>query len=126
MIIPCIIALLVLSILFMICLVYTWRLNVKQCKLCDEIEARGKKVKSNKEDLQSLLDDNFHKTLLALPVLGVIAFTIIPIIYMIIVAFTNYDGAHDGYSNLFTWSETTMSSKNLSFLMSYLLMIPLS
>ncbi|MBO4666722.1 MAG: sugar ABC transporter permease, partial [Bacilli bacterium] len=83
--------------------VYTWRLNVKQCKLCDEIEAKGKKVRSNKEDLASLLDDNFHKTLLALPVIGVITFTIIPIIYMIIVAFTNYDAAHDGYNNLFTW-----------------------
>ena len=92
-----------LTIIFIVAFIYTWRLNVKQCKLCDEIEARGKKVKSNKEDLQSLLDDNFHKTLLALPVIGVIAFTIIPIIYMIIVAFTNYDGAHDGYSNLFTW-----------------------
>ena len=92
-----------LTILFIVAFIYTWRLNVKQCKLCDEIEAKGKKVKSNKEDLESLLDDNFHKTLLALPVVGVIAFTIIPIIYMVIVAFTNYDGAHDGYSNLFTW-----------------------
>ena len=92
-----------LTILFIVAFIYTWRLNVKQCKLCDEIEAKGKKVRTNKEDLQSLLDDNFHKTLLALPVVGVIAFTIIPIIYMVIVAFTNYDGAHDGYSNLFTW-----------------------
>ena len=92
-----------LTILFIVALVYTWRLNVKQCKLCDEIEAKGKKVRSNKEDLASLLDDNFHKTLLALPVIGVITFTIIPIIYMVIVAFTNYDAAHDGYNNLFSW-----------------------
>ena len=92
-----------LTLLFIVAMVYTWRLNVKQCKLCDEIEAKGKKVRSNKEDLASLLDDNFHKTLLALPVIGVITFTIIPIIYMIIVAFTNYDAAHDGYNNLFTW-----------------------
>ncbi len=92
-----------LTIVFIIALVITWRMNVNQCYLCDKIEKEGKKVKSNKDDLKSLLDDNFHKTLLALPVIGVIAFTVIPIIFMILVAFTNFDASHDGYSNLFTW-----------------------
>lgn len=92
-----------LTILFIVAFVYTWRLNVKQNKLLESILARGKKVRSGKEDLQSLLDDQFHKTLLALPLTGILVFTVIPIIFMILVAFTNYDGAHDGYSNLFTW-----------------------
>lgn len=92
-----------LTIIFIISLVITWHLNLKQCALCDKIESEGKKVKSNKDDLKSLLDDNFHKTLLSLPILGVIAFTIIPIIFMILIAFTNFDAAHDGHSNLFTW-----------------------
>ncbi len=92
-----------LTIAFIIALFYTWRLNVKQCKTCEEIIASGKKVKSGKQDLQSLLDDQFHKTLLALPIGGIVVFTVLPIIFMILVAFTNYDSAHDGYSNLFTW-----------------------
>ncbi len=92
-----------ISIVFIIALFYTWRLNVKQCKICEEIIASGKKVKSGKQDMQSLLDDQFHKTLLALPITGIIVFTVLPIIFMILVAFTNYDSAHDGYSNLFTW-----------------------
>ena len=92
-----------LTILFIVAFIYTWYLNIKQCRLIDEIEAKGKKVKSNKEDLQSIVDDNFHKTLLALPVTGVLVFTVIPIIFMILVAFTNYDKNADGYSNLFTW-----------------------
>lgn len=92
-----------LTILFIVAFVYTWRLNVKQNKLIDEILATGKKIKSGKEDLQSLVDDQFHKSLLALPLIGILVFTVIPIIFMILVAFTNYDGAHDGYSNLFTW-----------------------
>lgn len=92
-----------LTIVFIIALVITWRMNIKQSALCDEIERQGKKVKSNKDDLKSLLDDNFHKTLLSLPILGVIAFTIIPIIFMVLIAFTNFDAAHDGHSNLFSW-----------------------
>jgi arabinogalactan oligomer/maltooligosaccharide transport system permease protein len=51
-----------------------------------------------------MVDESFHKTLLALPLTGIIVFTVLPIIFMILVAFTNYDGAHDGYiSNLFHW-----------------------
>jgi arabinogalactan oligomer/maltooligosaccharide transport system permease protein len=78
-------------------------MQVKQCRICMDITATGKRIKSGKDDLKSLLDDQFHKTMLALPVTGILAFTVLPIIYMILVAFTSYDAAHDGYSNLFSW-----------------------
>jgi arabinogalactan oligomer/maltooligosaccharide transport system permease protein len=68
-----------------------------------DITAKGKKIKSGKDDMKSLLDDQFHKTLLALPMTGILAFTVLPIIYMVLVAFTSYDAAHDGYANLFSW-----------------------
>ena len=94
----------VLTIFFIIAFIYTWRLNIKQNKISEGILASGKKLKSGKDDLRSLVDDQFHKTLLALPVTGIIIFTVLPIFFMIIVAFTNYDGAHDGYiNNLFHW-----------------------
>ncbi len=92
-----------LTILFIVAFVVTWRIQVKQCRICMDITAQGKKVKSGKDDMKSLLDDQFHKTLLALPVAGIMFFTVLPIIFMIIIAFTSYDAAHDGYSNLFTW-----------------------
>lgn len=92
-----------LTIFFICAFVATWYMNVKQCKTCMEITARGKKVKSGKQDLKSLVDDQFHKTLLSLPLAGIIFFTVLPLIYMILVAFTNYDYEHDGYANLFSW-----------------------
>ena len=92
-----------LTILFIVAFIYTWRLQVKQCKICMDITAKGKKVRSGKEDVKSLLDDQFHKTLLSLPLAGIMFFTVLPIIYMVLVAFTSYDAAHDGYSNLFSW-----------------------
>lgn len=94
----------VLTIFFIIALIVTWRINVKQNKIAQEIIANGKKIKSSKDDVQSLTDNEFHKTLLALPTLGIVIFTVMPIIFMILVAFTNYDGAHNGFSNeLFGW-----------------------
>ena len=85
-----------LTIIFIVAFVYTWRLQVKQCTICMDITAKGKKVKSGKDDMKSLLDDQFHKTLLALPLAGILAFTVLPIIYMVLIAFTSYDAAHDG------------------------------
>lgn len=94
----------VLSIFFIIAFIVTWRMNVKQNQIAEKIIASGKKLKSGKDDLQSLVDDQFHKTLLALPVVGIVVFTVLPIVFMILIAFTNYDAAHNGFTNnLFTW-----------------------
>lgn len=104
-----------LTILFIVAFVVTWGINIHQCALLDQIEREGKKVKSNKDDLRSLVDDQFHKTLLALPVLGILFFTVMPIIFMILVAFTNYDVSHDGHQNLFTWVGFDNFNSLLSF-----------
>ena len=94
----------VLTIFFIIAFLYTWRLNIQQNKIAQEHEAHGRKLKSGADDLRSLVDEQFYKTLLALPLLGILIFTVMPIVFMILVAFTNYDGAHDGYNNaLFSW-----------------------
>ena len=93
----------VLTIFFIIAFIYTWYTNIKQNKISEEILKSGHKLKTTKDDLSSLLDEQFHKTLLALPVLGVTVFTILPIIFMILVAFTNFDMTHQPPSKLFTW-----------------------
>ena len=93
----------VLTIFFIGAIIYTYYQNVKQGRLAAKIEAAGKKLKSGREDLRSLVDDQFHKTLLALPVTGIIVFTVMPIIFMVLVAFTNYSGTFDGKENLFSW-----------------------
>lgn len=52
----------------------------------------GEKVLSFREELAQLLDKKFYVTVLILPVLGVCVFNILPIIFMILIAFTNYGG----------------------------------
>ncbi len=93
----------VLTMFFIIAFIYTWRQNVKQNRIAEEIIRSGKKLKSGKSDLRSLVDDQFHKTLLALPLTGILIFTVMPIVFMVLVAFTGYDGAHNGVANLFHW-----------------------
>ena len=94
----------VLTVFFIVAFIYTWRVNIKQNKIAEQILKSGKPLKSGKDDLRSLVDDSFHRTLLALPLTGILIFTVMPIVFMILVAFTNYSGSNDGYFNsLFTW-----------------------
>jgi len=93
----------ILTIFFVLAFIYTWRMNVKQNKLAEEVLKAGKKLKYAKDDISGLLDSQFHKTLMALPTLGIFVFTVLPIIFMILVAFTNYDANHQSPTNLFTW-----------------------
>ncbi len=110
----------VLTLFFVLAFIYTWRMNIKQNKISEQILKSGKKLKSTKDDLHSLADSQFHKTLLALPTLGVLVFTILPILFMILVAFTNFDATHQPPSKLFTWVgwanfRELLSSDNASY-----------
>ena len=63
----------------------------------------GKPINSFRDDLSSLKEENLHKTLLFLPIMGIVCFTIIPLVYMILIAFTNFDKDHQPPGNLFDW-----------------------
>lgn len=93
----------VLSIIITLAFIFVWRLNIRQNRDAQRLLAAGKKLPTVKQDLMSLLDKNFDKTLLALPMLGIFVFTVLPIIFMICVAFTNYDYNHQAPAQLFTW-----------------------
>ena len=63
----------------------------------------GRHINNFVEDIREYLDKKFHITLLTLPVLGIVVFTMIPILLLVLVAFTNYDQQHMPPTNLFTW-----------------------
>lgn len=93
----------VLSLFVIVAFIFVWRLNVRVNMNEEKRLKEGRALATVKQDLHSLLDENFDKTLLALPVTGVFIFVLLPIIFMICVAFTNYDATHQSPTNLFTW-----------------------
>ena len=66
-------------------------------------KAAGKKPNNFRQDITMYLNEKFYVTLLTLPVLAVVAFTIVPLFILIAVAFTNYDQQHMPPAALFTW-----------------------
>lgn len=63
----------------------------------------GKHIPTFKDDLTSLKEENLHSLLLAFPLFGIITFTIVPLVFMILIAFTSYDHNHQPPGNLFDW-----------------------
>ncbi len=77
--------------------------SVKSAYYTQYTVARGNKPVTFKEDLYSLKDNKLHIALLTIPVLGIVMFTIVPLVFMIFIAFTNYDMNHLPPGKLFTW-----------------------
>ena len=93
----------ILTITFILCFVYVWYQNIKSAYGTQQIVEARRNLATAKEDLKSLADEQYHKTLLGIPLAGLTIFTIIPIVFMIFLAFTNYDMEHQPPTNLFTW-----------------------
>lgn len=91
------------SVFIIVLFVLIWRANLKSALEVQELERRGEKIPGIADDIRTAFDSKLHRTLLALPVAGIVAFTVLPLVYMILVAFTNYDNAHQPPGNLFTW-----------------------
>ena len=62
------------------------------------------KSKTFIQQIKSLFNDKFHVTILTLPVLGAIIFSIIPLVFSILIAFTNYDKFHTEAIAPFEWT----------------------
>ena len=82
---------------------FVWASSVFSSYRNDERLARGERVSNFKEDLDTLLNQKFHLPLLFPPFLGLIVFTVMPLLFMILIAFTNYDYQHMPPGKLFDW-----------------------
>lgn len=76
--------------------------NIKSSYKADLDVKANKKPTTFKEDIASMLDERFHTALLTPAIIGIVTFTILPTIFMILIAFTNYDKDHQG-EELISW-----------------------
>lgn len=79
-----------------------WRGSVKSAYKMQCLAEAGKKIPNFKEDIKSLFDKDLHRTLLTLPILGILIFTVLPLVFMICMAFTNYSRIGN-HLMLFDW-----------------------
>ena len=91
------------SLVVIILFVTLWVTNIKGCIENDSIIENGGRPRSFKEDLKRFFNEKLYITLLTPPLIGILVFTILPLIFMILIAFTNYDYQHIPPTHLFDW-----------------------
>ena len=79
-----------------------WRASVRSGYMALTVKKSGQKVPTFLDDIKALFDGNIHKLLMTPPFISLIIFTIIPLFYMILMAFTNYSKV-DEHLILFDW-----------------------
>ena len=90
----------VFAIIFFIIL---WVSSAKSGYSAQLLEQKGKKAPSFMEDIKSLFNQNIHKLWLSGPIACIFAFTVLPLVFMALIAFTNYDRNHQPPGKLFHW-----------------------
>jgi arabinogalactan oligomer/maltooligosaccharide transport system permease protein len=83
--------------------IVAWKANIEAAYKAQTTKEKGNKLPTFKEDILSHFDAKLHRTLMALPLTGILLFTVLPLAFMILIAFTNYDHDHQPPGNLFTW-----------------------
>ncbi len=93
----------ILALFAIVAFVILWTSSLKSAYHAQILKEEHICLNNFKEDVISLFDINLHKFLLSGPIACIFAFTILPLIFMAAIAFTNYDRNHQSPGKLFTW-----------------------
>src|SRR5699024_2995677 len=92
----------VATILLTFLMVCAWRGTLKSAYKAECLAKEGRHVNNFREDLKSLLHENLRRLLMTPPMVFIALFTILPLIFMICMAFTNYSKIGE-HLVLFDW-----------------------
>ncbi len=77
--------------------------STKSAAQVEKTVKSGKKPISFIQECKELLDSRFHCTMLTFPSILVGVFTVVPLIFMILIAFTSFDSFHQHPASSFQW-----------------------
>ncbi|MGQ5708464.1 carbohydrate ABC transporter permease [Lactobacillus sp. PSON] len=84
----------VLAIILCIAIIYLYVVNLRSTRHNFILKQNGEHIPTNIQEIKSLFDSRLHATLMVIPLLGILFFTVLPTVFMISMAFTNYDREH--------------------------------
>ncbi|MCY9510111.1 sugar ABC transporter permease [Paenibacillus larvae] len=79
-----------ITLLFLLVFILIYAMNIKDAYKVGKTREGGIKPNNIKESVRYIMDKKFAQAFLAIPAIGVLFFTVMPIIFMILLAFTNY------------------------------------
>jgi len=79
-----------ITLIIFVVIFIAWYMNIKDAYKTGVEREAGLQSNSFKQTIRYILDYKFAQTFLILPTIGILFFTVMPIIFMIMLAFTNY------------------------------------
>lgn len=79
-----------ITLLFLVVFIIVYVMNVRDARKIGHERELGKKPNNFRQSIRYVLDYKFAVAFLSIPAVGILFFTIMPIIFMILLAFTNY------------------------------------
>ena len=92
----------VATVAIMVAFAVVWHESVRSGYMGLAVKRSGKKAPTFMVDVKSLFNENVHKLLVTPPFMMIAIFTMIPLVYMMLMAFTNYSAVGD-HLILFDW-----------------------
>lgn len=114
----------ILAIMATLAFVAIYIASTKSARKCEQLKKAGKKPETFMEEIKDLLDSKFHITLLSVPVILICVFVLLPLLFMILMAFTNYDDKNyfsfqwvgmENFVEIFSGSSTGGASMGYTF-----------
>ncbi len=93
----------VITICITVAFIFIWRSSVRSSYKAEYIKNEGFEPASFSSDVKSLFNHRIQGLLLSLPVLGTLTFSVLPLIFMISMAFTSYSRETNSLV-LFDWT----------------------
>lgn len=92
----------VVAVVLTVVFICFWADNLRSAYKSQCLKKEGQHLYTFREDLKSLVNENIWRLLMFLPFLGILVFTIMPLLYMIPMAFTSYSKIDD-HLTIFNW-----------------------
>ncbi|MBD3948214.1 sugar ABC transporter permease [Aerococcaceae bacterium zg-BR9] len=96
----------VVTLFIIVAIIGLWIAQLKHAYRLQLRQQAGKPINNLREDINSLFNEKLHVTLMSLPMLGILAFNVVPLIFMISMAFTTYS-KEGNQLILFDWNGLT-------------------
>lgn len=114
----------ILSIMLTVAFIAIYFVSTKSARTVEGIKKSGKRVPKFKDDYKDLMDSKFHSTLLTTPIILIGAFVILPLLFMIVMAFTGFSGTNyadfgwvgfENFAEVFKTSNSSAASMGETF-----------
>lgn len=116
----------ILAIMVTVAFIAIYIASTRSAVKNEKLIKSGKRPMNFKQEMKELLDSRFHTTMLALPVILICVFVILPLIFMITMAFTNFSDTHydsfswvgmENFAEIFSSSSSGGASMGYTFAM---------